>query len=742
MNIKKLLTFLFTVYCLLLTNAYAASWKSFRNDAERTGYIHEQAYPPLIPRWSANVQDKIFSSPVVYKEKLFIGSRDGSIWAIDGWTGEIKSQYSADDWVDSTPSLSEDKLFVASRDGKIYMFNPENIEEPLGYYDTGSRLCSSPVIHNGKLYILTGHPVPNLLVFDTGTGQLIKSYNLSQYGFSSPSLSPDGNYVVVGTNDGVLHCIDLSTNQEKWSYQSETNISYGTCAIEGNNVYGVFGGEDRKVYKFDLLTGSIKWQSVELSATNILTVSSIAIYDNKLYFTAGYNIGLGWGTVESHLTAYCFDITNSTDTPKWTVDLGSVTLNVKDIDYSDILSSPGLANGVIYVGSIDGNLYAVNSSTGGILGKYYLGSSIVSSPALANGWIYVGTTGGKIYAFESKYITAISSPEQEESLNGKIDIKGFVVQPDGFSEYKVEYGAGESPTSWEIIAQSTISPSGESILANWDTIDLPGGVYSVKLTALGTSLSGAEAKVKYRIIQSVQETVGTEGKTISLGDGTEIIVPAGAVSESVTFSIINNYTYQGKDVSPPNARMSSDAREFTAKTPSGKDAVFKSPVTIKIPYRVGGINGLPIGTKEDNLRLWCYIGNEWVLVNGSKPNINTQKVEAEVNHFSLYRVGEVIPGVLLNKNEVYTYPNPARDVDTLFFKFRLGDVADVTIDVYNVAGDIVAHLERKSDPNDTWQVITLPWDISNIASGVYIYRVEAKSAGDTKSVTKKLAIIH
>ncbi|PIV54090.1 MAG: hypothetical protein COS17_00380, partial [Elusimicrobia bacterium CG02_land_8_20_14_3_00_37_13] len=119
-----------------------------------------------------------------------------------------------------------------------------------------------------------------------------------------------------------------------------------------------------------------------------------------------------------------------------------------------------------------------------------------------------------------------------------------------------------------------------------------------------------------------------------------------------------------------------------------------------------------------------------------------QKVEAEVNHFSLYRVGEVIPGVLLNKNEVYTYPNPARDVDTLFFKFRLGDVADVTIDVYNVAGDIVAHLERKSDPNDTWQVITLPWDISNIASGVYIYRVEAKSAGDTKSVTKKLAIIH
>ena len=54
-------------------------------------------------------------------------------------------------------------------------------------------------------------------------------------------------------------------------------------------------------------------------------------------------------------------------------------------------SSPAVANGVVYVGSNDGNLYALNASTGAKLWSYPTGAAVASSPAVANGVVYVGS---------------------------------------------------------------------------------------------------------------------------------------------------------------------------------------------------------------------------------------------------------------------------------------------------------------------------------------------------------------
>jgi len=56
---------------------------------------------------------------------------------------------------------------------------------------------------------------------------------------------------------------------------------------------------------------------------------------------------------------------------------------------------------VVYVGSYDGNLYALNASTGALLWKYMTGSPVyTSSPAVADGVLYVGSFyNGNLYAF-------------------------------------------------------------------------------------------------------------------------------------------------------------------------------------------------------------------------------------------------------------------------------------------------------------------------------------------------------
>ncbi|GHO63959.1 hypothetical protein KSC_028510 [Ktedonobacter sp. SOSP1-52] len=68
----------------------------------------------------------------------------------------------------------------------------------------------------------------------------------------------------------------------------------------------------------------------------------------------------------------------------------------------DIASSPAVANGMVYVGSVDGKLYAFDASCRNQcqpLWSFLTGRSVNSSPAVANGMVYVGSYEGKLYAF-------------------------------------------------------------------------------------------------------------------------------------------------------------------------------------------------------------------------------------------------------------------------------------------------------------------------------------------------------
>jgi glucose dehydrogenase len=65
-------------------------------------------------------------------------------------------------------------------------------------------------------------------------------------------------------------------------------------------------------------------------------------------------------------------------------------------------SSPAVANGVVYVGSDDHNVYALNANTGAQLWSYSTGGNVDSSPAVANGVVYVGSDDHNVYALNAR----------------------------------------------------------------------------------------------------------------------------------------------------------------------------------------------------------------------------------------------------------------------------------------------------------------------------------------------------
>lgn len=67
-----------------------------------------------------------------------------------------------------------------------------------------------------------------------------------------------------------------------------------------------------------------------------------------------------------------------------------------------VRSSPAIAQGIIYFGSADRNLYAVDSATGQMKWKFQAGGAVQSSPAVWRGMVYFGSADGSFYALDAK----------------------------------------------------------------------------------------------------------------------------------------------------------------------------------------------------------------------------------------------------------------------------------------------------------------------------------------------------
>lgn len=81
-----------------------------------------------------------------------------------------------------------------------------------------------------------------------------------------------------------------------------------------------------------------------------------------------------------------------------------------------VLSSPIIVDGVVYVGSEDKHLHAIDAKTGKEKWKLATDTLIDASPIYDDGVVYIGTDGGVLYAVD----TAIGKPKWQYETEGRI----------------------------------------------------------------------------------------------------------------------------------------------------------------------------------------------------------------------------------------------------------------------------------------------------------------------------------
>jgi outer membrane protein assembly factor BamB len=444
------------------------------------------------------------SSPTVTADGMvFVGSCDKKIYAFNASTGEQIWNNGTEGPVYSSPAIAKGMVFVGSDDHKVYVFATENKlpvasfthdpDKPIIYHTAtfdasasfdpdGNTIWYSWNFGDNKtdsgkimthVYETAGTYIVTLTATDDGEPKATNSTSQSitvleawpmfrhdpKHWGNSTSLAPVTNKVlwnqtigpdvsgdplmypspavvngvvyIGSTNDteGRVYALNATDDGAViWNYTLGGHI-HSSPAVADGMVF--IGSDDLNVYALNATNGNLVWK---YTATGQVISSPVVAY-NKVFISsrAGWLYALpetdpnGNGIIDPNEVKWKYrhpeggEVESSPAVADGMVFFGSLddkiyallddpngngvidSNEVKWINQTGgrVYSSPTVAYEKVFVGSDDGCVYAFDKTNGNIEWKVQIGTSIKSSPAVADGMVFVGSDDGNLYALNA-----------------------------------------------------------------------------------------------------------------------------------------------------------------------------------------------------------------------------------------------------------------------------------------------------------------------------------------------------
>lgn len=355
-----------------------ARWPIFRGEASLTGQADGNLSLPLQLQWRRKLvadpgPTAGASAPVVGDGRVFVGTDDGTVVAMDLATGQPKWTAQADAAVDAPPLLHAGRVYVGSRDTRFYCLDARTGEvlwkRPAGGEIEGGANVLPAADGNGEL-IVFGCYDQKVYALDSQTGRPVWTLDAGDYVVPAPAVSNGrlaigscGKNLYVGAPDG------------QWVGRLEVGqfVVAPAALAEGVAYFGDFRGVFRAV---DLTTMQENWR-VELAREGD---ADVPIRSPATVWAARVCFGADDGVLR------CLD--TRTGQELWRVR-GDKAVTAGAVE----------VGGRLVVAGQDGRLRAVAAADGEELWRYDLGVALASSPAVAGGWVIVHARDGAVYAF-------------------------------------------------------------------------------------------------------------------------------------------------------------------------------------------------------------------------------------------------------------------------------------------------------------------------------------------------------
>jgi len=317
-----------------------------------------------------------------------------------------------------------------------------------------------------------------------------------------------------------------------------------------------------------------------------------AVVDDRIYYCIGpflfvvdeagkevYHVKLSAGTLASPAVVggilyvptndgklHALDAANGLE--RWTATIGPAQF-LNQVDNWDVFhSSAVVVDGMLYIGSVDGRIYALSAAEGKELWHFQTQHVVRATPAVADGRVYCGSFDGKVYALDAKTgnkIWEVSTKTKGipwHAVQGSCATAGglvYVGSRSGFL-YAIEAATGE--IRWRDNHHGNWMPSSPAVR---DGVAYVGQSDGCKITA-----------------------VGPEGKPLWVYSAPNETFASPALAGDVLYAATNdNYNLKGKGSLSALDIKSGKAR-WTLEFPA---SIWSSPVVVGGTVYIGCADG-------------------------------------------------------------------------------------------------------------------------------------------------------
>lgn len=369
-----------------------ASAAMFRGDPAHTGVYPgpgPRAYGGL--RWRAATAGPIRSTPAVAGGRLYVGSADGHVYALDAQTGAYLWRFAARTSVTGSPAVAGGLVYVTDHASTLYALDAAGgrlrwsvetgatLPFPWGH-ESGDVYASSPVVAGGDVFFGAGDghvyavdAADGSLRWKTATGGRIRS---------TPAVA--GDRVYVGSADGVVYALQRKDGRVLWRHETDgaalVSAEFGfdrrtvqsSPAVVDGRVF--VGARDGFLYALDAATGERLWR-----------------FDHEVsWVNSSPAVSGGLVLAGSSDSRFLQAVDARSGKERWRIETVGI-----------VWTSPIVVGDRVVLAEGAGRIRVVDLETGETRWSAWTGGRLFGSPVMAGGTIYVGSMDGGVYAFRA-----------------------------------------------------------------------------------------------------------------------------------------------------------------------------------------------------------------------------------------------------------------------------------------------------------------------------------------------------
>lgn len=348
-------------------------------DAAKTGQTDASAPSTALgPAWRFQRPgaDGCPSAPAVADDTLYFLSAtrgDNTVHAVDADGTELWRTETA--VTQCSPAVADGLVFVGGLGGLFALDAATG--ERRWHVDRGGLFEPSPTVADGAVYLPGAGDEGRIAARNTTDGTERWAFQAgtelpgSTASMTAVAVADGVAYAAVGTDAGVgeLYALDAATGDQRWGAGfPRTGARYvGNVATPTVADGRVFFATDNALYALSL-DGTQQWRvAIDGFTPGNYTEQSPAVADGTVYFPDGDGLS-------------AFDA--ATGRRRWTFDAPAATVS----------SSPTVAGDVVYVGTEEAGVYALDAGSGDPVGQYRSSPDVrvVVPPVAVDGRVYVG----------------------------------------------------------------------------------------------------------------------------------------------------------------------------------------------------------------------------------------------------------------------------------------------------------------------------------------------------------------